>query len=60
MVFLRSRGKYRDKVKLSVFLSKHHLMNTYWGNGGIAISFLNLGKMELSDQLHALAAFSLW
>jgi hypothetical protein len=24
------------KVKLSMFLTKHHVMKTYWGSGGIA------------------------
>jgi hypothetical protein len=24
------------KVKLSMCLTKHHAMNTYWGSGGIA------------------------
>jgi hypothetical protein len=31
------------KVKVSLCLTKHHAMNTYWGSGGIAPSILDLG-----------------
>jgi hypothetical protein len=31
------------KVKLSLCLTKHHAMNTYWESGGIAPRILNLG-----------------
>jgi hypothetical protein len=31
------------KVKLSLCLTKHHAMKTYWGSGGIALSILDLG-----------------
>jgi hypothetical protein len=31
------------KVKLSLFLTKHHAMKTYWGSGGIVPRILDLG-----------------
>jgi hypothetical protein len=31
------------KVKLSVCLTKHHAMETYWGSGGITPLILDLG-----------------
>jgi hypothetical protein len=31
------------KVELSLCLTKHHAMKTYWGSGGIALSILDLG-----------------
>jgi hypothetical protein len=31
------------KVKLSLFLTKHHAMKTYWGSEGIAPRILDLG-----------------
>jgi hypothetical protein len=31
------------KVKLSLCLTKHHAMKTYWGNGGIVPRILDLG-----------------
>jgi hypothetical protein len=31
------------KVKLSLCLTKHHAMKTYWGSGGIASRILDLG-----------------
>jgi hypothetical protein len=31
------------KVNLSLRLTKHHAMKTYWGNGGITPSILDLG-----------------
>jgi hypothetical protein len=31
------------KVKLSLCLTKHHAMKTYWGSGGIAPRILDLG-----------------
>jgi hypothetical protein len=37
-----SIGK-KVKVKLSLFLTKHHTMNMYWGSGGIAHTFFDLG-----------------
>jgi hypothetical protein len=33
----------RVKVKLSLCLTKHHAMKAYWGSGGIAPRFLDLG-----------------
>jgi hypothetical protein len=33
----------KKKVNLSLFLSKHHDMKTYWGSGGIAPRILDLG-----------------
>jgi hypothetical protein len=37
------------KVRLSLCLTKHHVMKTYWGNGGIAPRILDLGtKWEYS------------
>jgi hypothetical protein len=45
MFFLRdhrckSKGK---KVKLSLCLTKHHAMKTYWGSGGLTSHILDLG-----------------
>jgi hypothetical protein len=31
------------KVKLSLCLTNHHAMKTYWGSGGIAARILDLG-----------------
>jgi hypothetical protein len=31
------------KVKLSLCLTKHHAMKTYWGSGGIVLRILDLG-----------------
>jgi hypothetical protein len=31
------------KVKLSLCLTKHHVMKAYWGSGGIAPRILDLG-----------------
>jgi len=31
------------KVKLSLYLTKHHAMNKYWGTAGTAPCILNLG-----------------
>jgi hypothetical protein len=46
----RKKTKYRNendmrkvKVKLSLCLTKHHAMKTYWGSGGIVPCILNLG-----------------
>jgi hypothetical protein len=37
-----------------MYLTKHHVMKTYWGSRVIAPHILNVvGKMELSDQLHS-------
>jgi len=36
------------KVKLSLGLTKHHAMETYWGNGGIAPRIINLAFL-ISD-----------
>jgi hypothetical protein len=36
------QGK-KVKVKLSLSLTKHHAMKTYWGSGGIAPFILDLG-----------------
>jgi hypothetical protein len=33
----------RNKVKLSLCLTKYHAMKTYWGSGGIAPLILDLG-----------------
>jgi hypothetical protein len=35
--------KVNVKVKLSLCLTKHHAMKTYWGSGGIAPRILDLG-----------------
>jgi hypothetical protein len=35
--------KLKVKVKLSLCLTKHHAMKTYWGSGGIAPRILGLG-----------------
>jgi hypothetical protein len=33
----------KGKVKLSLCLTKHHAMKTYWGSGGIAPRIIDLG-----------------
>jgi hypothetical protein len=38
-----SSSKVKVKVKLSLCLTKHHAMKTYWGSGGIAPRILDLG-----------------
>jgi hypothetical protein len=38
---IKAKGKV--KVKLSLCLTKHHAMKTYWGSGGIALYILDLG-----------------
>jgi hypothetical protein len=44
-------------LSLCLFLTEHHVMKAYWGNGGIAPCILwPWHKMELSGQLHALDA----
>jgi hypothetical protein len=40
ITYFRARG---TKVKLSLCLTKHHAMKTYWGSGGIAPHILDLG-----------------
>jgi hypothetical protein len=35
--------KVKVKVKLSLCLTKHHAMKTYWGSGGIAPRIIDLG-----------------
>jgi hypothetical protein len=34
------------KVKLSLFLTEHHDMKTYWGSGGIGPRILDLGTRK--------------
>jgi len=34
---------FKVKVKLSLCLTKHHTMNTYWWSGGVGLCILNLG-----------------
>jgi hypothetical protein len=36
-------GDGDKKGKVSLFLTKHHTMMTYWRSGGIAPRFLDLG-----------------
>jgi hypothetical protein len=36
------KGKKGKRVKLSLCLTKHHAMKTYWGSGGIAPHILDL------------------
>jgi hypothetical protein len=38
-----SKVKVKVKVNLSLCLTKHHAMKTYWGSGGIAQRILDLG-----------------
>jgi hypothetical protein len=38
-----SNAAIKVKVKLSLYLGKHHAMKTYWGSGGIAPRILDLG-----------------
>jgi len=41
-------------VNLSLCLNKYRIMKTYWGSGGIAPCFLNLGiRWRQVGQLHA-------
>jgi hypothetical protein len=37
------QGKVKVKVKLSLCLTKHHAMKTYWRSGGIAPRIRDLG-----------------
>jgi hypothetical protein len=41
IALVKDTGKV--KVKLSLCLTKHHAMKTYWGSGGIAPRILDLG-----------------
>jgi hypothetical protein len=36
-------GKVKVKLKLSLCLTKHHAVKTYWGSGGLAPRILDLG-----------------
>jgi hypothetical protein len=38
-----SWDRWKVKVKLSLCLTKHHAIRTYWGSGGIAPRILDLG-----------------
>jgi hypothetical protein len=38
----------KKKGKLSLCLTKHHAMKTYWGSGGIAPLILDLGTRDYS------------
>jgi hypothetical protein len=38
-----SNRTIKEKVKLSLCLTKHHAMKTYWENGGIVPHILDLG-----------------
>jgi hypothetical protein len=38
-----SQQKCKPFIKLSLYLTKHHAMKTYWGSGGIAPCILDLG-----------------
>jgi hypothetical protein len=40
-IYIGVKGKV--KVKLSLCLTKHHALKTYWGSGGIAPRILDLG-----------------
>jgi hypothetical protein len=40
--------KAKVKVKLSLCLTKHHAMKTYWGSGSIAPRILDLGTRVVS------------
>jgi hypothetical protein len=39
----KSYVELKVKVKLSLFLTKHHAMKTYWGSGVIAPRIIVLG-----------------
>jgi hypothetical protein len=41
LILRKQSGKV--KVKLSLCLTKHHAMKTYWGSGGIDPRILDLG-----------------
>jgi hypothetical protein len=43
-------------LKLSLCLTKHHSIKTYWGIGGIAPRILTSVVDGVSGQLHALTA----
>jgi hypothetical protein len=36
-------NEVKVKIKLSLCLTKNHVMKTYWGSGGIASRILDLG-----------------
>jgi len=43
VIYLNTRQTTGLKVKLSLCLTKHHVMETYWMSGDIAPHILNLG-----------------
>jgi len=45
-------AKPQVQVKLSVCLTKHQVMKTYWG-GGIALRIIDLGNRRWEGQFHA-------
>jgi hypothetical protein len=49
----------KGKINLSLCLTKHHAIKSYWGNGGIAQPIVNIGTVEVSGQLHAPVALPL-
>jgi hypothetical protein len=50
-------GISKGKVVNALFLTEHHTIKAYWGNGGITPRILQTRHyMEVSAQLHAPAA----
>jgi len=41
----------KGKLKLSMYLTKHHFMMTYWWSRGIAPRILNLGTRGMSQTI---------
>jgi len=46
----------QKKIRLSLCLTKHHALKTYWGSGGTAPRILELGIRWRCGQLHVPAA----
>jgi hypothetical protein len=42
-IFMNQIHVVMKRINLSLCLTKHHDMNTYWGSGGIAPRIFNLG-----------------
>jgi hypothetical protein len=38
------------KIKLSLCLTKHHTMKTYWGSGGMKTKYMIVSSFELSTE----------
>jgi hypothetical protein len=48
-LIMNLRWKVKVKGKVSLCLTKHHAMKTYWGSGGLAPRILDLGTRWRRD-----------